>query len=83
MCTTISGPVDSFFFNSFVVISYFFFFSGMGGLNSVFHACKAAILPLATPLAHFALVILEMESQELFAKLSLNCDPPDPSLPSS
>jgi hypothetical protein len=37
----------------------------------------------ATPLVHFALVILEIESHKLLAWLTSNCNPPDFSLPSS
>jgi hypothetical protein len=34
----------------------------------------------ATLPVHFALLILEIGSNELFAQLALNCDPPDLSL---
>jgi hypothetical protein len=57
------------------------------GLNSGLGTCKAGALLLEPHLqspVHFALVILEMGwPQELFDRLALNHEPPDPSLPCS
>jgi hypothetical protein len=52
-------------------------------LNSRLYTCEADTLQFeVTPPVHFALVILEMGSHEVFApRLTLNCGLPDLSLP--
>jgi hypothetical protein len=68
-------------FHVFNWVHHFFFFWWDLGLNSGLHVCKTDALPGTTPLVHFALVILETGSHELFARTDLNCDPPNLSLP--
>jgi hypothetical protein len=55
----------------FPQVILFYFIWWCRGLNSGLHACQAGTLMLVTPLIHFALVILQMEFQELFAWVGL------------
>jgi hypothetical protein len=84
-----SLPIDLFFSREFVSSWHYMhicikgFFWWNWGLNSGLHTCKAGTTAWATPPFHFVLVILEMGSLELFARLASNFDPSDPSLLSS